>query len=153
MCKISILHRYVHVIVKLLHIFKYGSYYSTADSAYMSTFLLQLLWSLTHAKPGLYRGMQIYVTVCLCHDSFIILNILIYLTEYCISINQSINSIRVHIRVYYRGPSLYIYTFLIIRPNTMCVELDMKGIHVACICILVQVHVYYLQSFLLKKWL
>ena len=78
MCKISILHRYVHVIVKLLHIFKYGSYYSTADSAYMSTFLQQLLWSWTHAKTGLYRGMQIYVTVYLCHDSFIILNTLIF---------------------------------------------------------------------------
>ena len=33
----------------------------------------------------------------------------------------------------------------------MCVELDMKGIHVACICILVQVHAYYLQSLLLKS--
>ena len=33
----------------------------------------------------------------------------------------------------------------------MCVELDMNAIHVTCICILVQVHVYYLQSLLLKS--
>ena len=33
----------------------------------------------------------------------------------------------------------------------MCVELDMNAIHVTCICILVQDHVYYPAIFIVEK--
>ena len=50
-----------------------------------------LLWSWTHAKPGLYRGMLIYVIVYLCHDSFIYNIKYTYIFNRILYINQSIN--------------------------------------------------------------